>query len=132
MKKWKILAANNRTVDPNIFKQPENVENFLKEIESMMSFMQGNCLCRREFEDELNKEKVKVLVQQRSTETKSHSETPVNEILLTTVKGSLAASEGFGSSPAHTARTSNSTAKDFSIKVEATEHAVKETNDEYN
>ena len=132
MKKWKILAANNRTVDPNIFKQPQNIENFLKEIESMMSFIQGNCLCRREFDDELEKEKLKVLDQQKSGEIESHSESLVNETLLTTIKGSPAVSDGVCYAPNHTSKTSYSAVKDFTIKVDAPADEENESNDEDN
>lgn len=113
MKKWNILSGNNRTIDPNVLRQPQNVENFLKEIDSMMSFIQGNSYCRCEFNEELNKDKAKVA--ENPKECESCSESVLNEILLTTVKRSPAVSEGSCS-----ISKSNSEHKDFEYKERAT------------
>ncbi|XP_037824871.1 protein OPAQUE1-like [Lucilia sericata] len=64
MRKWKIIRENNLNVDPNVFRKPQNVENFVKEIESKMSLLQGNCYCRREFQDDLDKAKAKFITQE--------------------------------------------------------------------
>ncbi|KAI8114704.1 hypothetical protein FF38_11181 [Lucilia cuprina] len=64
MRKWKIITENNVNVDPNVFRNPQNVEKFLKEIESKMSLLQGNCYCRREFHEDLDKAKAKFISQE--------------------------------------------------------------------
>lgn len=46
MKRWSILRDNNVTVDPNIFRRPEMLENFLHEIESIYNIMQEHCHCK--------------------------------------------------------------------------------------
>lgn len=61
MKKWKIIKESNLNVDSNVFRNPQNVESFVKEIQSKLSVVEGNCYCRREFEEDLNKEKKKYL-----------------------------------------------------------------------
>uniref|UniRef100_A0A034WFS9 Spermatogenesis-associated protein 17 n=1 Tax=Bactrocera dorsalis TaxID=27457 RepID=A0A034WFS9_BACDO len=46
MKRWSILRDNNVTVDPDIFRRPEMLENFLHEIESIYNMMQEHCHCK--------------------------------------------------------------------------------------
>ncbi|XP_023298509.2 protein OPAQUE1-like [Lucilia cuprina] len=75
MKKWKIITENNVNVDPNVFRNPQNVEKFLKEIESKMSLLQGNCYCRREFHEDLDKAKAKFLSQERDKSNNLSSST---------------------------------------------------------
>ncbi|XP_036326755.1 uncharacterized protein LOC118739500 [Rhagoletis pomonella] len=53
MKRWRILKDNNVTVDPNIFRRPDKLENFLREIESIHSLMQDRCHCRIKSAEEL-------------------------------------------------------------------------------
>lgn len=49
MKKWQIITEKNLTVDSTIFKNPENVENFLKEIASKLSVIEKNPNCGSQF-----------------------------------------------------------------------------------
>lgn len=49
MQKWKIVKENNLKVENNVFEKPENVESFLKEIESKLSFMQEKCNCGQDY-----------------------------------------------------------------------------------
>ncbi|KAM7356201.1 uncharacterized protein ACRADG_002005 [Cochliomyia hominivorax] len=61
MRKWKIIKENNLNVDSNIFKRPQNIENFLTEIQSKLSLLKGNCYCGNEFLEDLKKENPKYL-----------------------------------------------------------------------
>ncbi|XP_067645824.1 uncharacterized protein [Eurosta solidaginis] len=52
MKRWSILRDNHVTVDPEIFRRPEMLENFLREIDSIYNMMQDRCHCRiKTFQD---------------------------------------------------------------------------------
>ncbi|XP_004522418.1 uncharacterized protein LOC101457305 [Ceratitis capitata] len=53
MKRWSILKDNNVTVDPNIFRRPDLLENFLHEIESIYNMMQEHCHCKIKNPEEL-------------------------------------------------------------------------------
>ncbi|XP_065362097.1 uncharacterized protein LOC135955666 [Calliphora vicina] len=91
MKKWKIIKENNLNVDSNVFKKPQNVENFLKEIESKMSLLQGNCYCRREFLEELNKEKAKHLPDQGNKVTQNRQ---TSSVASEEIKSSMSSCSG--------------------------------------
>ncbi|XP_011178055.1 uncharacterized protein LOC105209375 isoform X1 [Zeugodacus cucurbitae] len=53
MKRWSILRDNNVTVDPDIFRRPEMLENFLHEIESIYNMMQEHCHCKAKILEQL-------------------------------------------------------------------------------
>lgn len=91
MKKWKIIKENNLNVDANVFRKPQNVKNFLKEIESKMSLLQGNCYCRREFQEELNKEKAKhlPLTLTQNKQKASIASGSIQSSMLSTAGGSM-------------------------------------------
>ena len=48
MKRWSILRDNNVAVDPDIFRRPEMLENFLHEIETIYNMMQKHWQCKIE------------------------------------------------------------------------------------
>uniref|UniRef100_A0A1A9WWN3 Spermatogenesis-associated protein 17 n=1 Tax=Glossina brevipalpis TaxID=37001 RepID=A0A1A9WWN3_9MUSC len=57
MKKWKIIKEKNLSVDVDIFENPKNVENFLKEVQSKWDILHGCCHCSNAFIKELEKGK---------------------------------------------------------------------------
>uniref|UniRef100_A0A1B0A8D5 Spermatogenesis-associated protein 17 n=1 Tax=Glossina pallidipes TaxID=7398 RepID=A0A1B0A8D5_GLOPL len=57
MKRWKIIKENNLTVETKILDNPQNVENFLREVQSKWDILHGNCHCKDAFIKELEKGK---------------------------------------------------------------------------
>uniref|UniRef100_A0A1B0A8D4 Uncharacterized protein n=1 Tax=Glossina pallidipes TaxID=7398 RepID=A0A1B0A8D4_GLOPL len=55
MKRWKIIKESGLTVDEHILERPQNVENFLKEIQWKWDKLKGNCHCEHASIKELEK-----------------------------------------------------------------------------
>lgn len=55
MNKWKVVKEKNLTMERNILDHPENVKNFLNEIESKWDLLCNNCCFNDAFVKELEK-----------------------------------------------------------------------------
>lgn len=87
MKKWKIINENKLCVDSNSFKEPQNIEKFLQEIQSKMRLFQSNCYCKRELLEELKNDKQQLNKIKKKAEYRNRTTRNNKPSSLTTKEG---------------------------------------------